>query len=82
MEVTAGNPNRLHRPLRVADVCQAIANGQIVPAVADGCYQISSQDLRILVEAPEEQHHELPASLLLLGLPPTLDEASDMSCLA
>jgi hypothetical protein len=81
MGVTAGNPNRLHRPLCVADVCQAIANGQIMPAVADGCYQISIQDLRTLVEAPEEQYQELPASHLL-GLPPTLNEASDMGCLA
>jgi hypothetical protein len=81
MGETAGISNRGRRPLRVADVCQAIANGQIMPAVADGCYQISSQDLRTLVEAAEEQDQELPASLLL-GLCPTLGEASDVSCLA
>jgi hypothetical protein len=81
MGATAGNPNRLHRTLCVADVCQAIANGQILPPVADGCYQISSQDLRILAEAPEVQHYELPTSLLLGG-PMALGEASDMSCLA
>jgi hypothetical protein len=81
MGVTAGNPNRLHRPLCVADICQAIANGQIIPAVADGCYQISSQDLRTLVEAPEERHRELPASLLLGGAM-ALGEASDVGCLA
>lgn len=81
MGVTAGNLNRLHRPLCVADICQAIANGQIMPAVADGCYQISSQDLRTLVEATEEEYQELPASLLL-GLPPALHAASDMGCLA
>jgi hypothetical protein len=56
MGITTGNPNRPHRPLRIADVCQAIANGQIMPAVADGCYQISSQDLRALAETPEEQY--------------------------
>jgi hypothetical protein len=81
MGVTAGNPNRLHRPLCVADICQAIANGQIMPAVADGCYQISSQDLRTLVETSEEQYQELPASLLLGG-PMIVHEASDMGCLA
>jgi hypothetical protein len=81
MGVTAGNSNRPHRPLRVADVCQAIANGQIMPAVADGCYQISSQDLRVLLEVAEEQYQELPASLPL-GLPPTLGEASDVGCMA
>lgn len=81
MGVTAGNPNRLHRPLCVADVCLAIANGRIMPAVADGCYQISSQDLRRLVEAPEAQKQELPASLLV-GLAVSLDEASDVGCLA
>jgi hypothetical protein len=81
MGATAGNSNRLHRPLRVADVCQAIANGQIMPIVTDGCYQISSQDLRRLVEAPEDQHQELPASLLP-GLPPSWDGASDIGCLA
>jgi hypothetical protein len=81
MGVIAGNPNRLHRRLCVADICQAIANGQIMPAMADGCYQISSQDLHTLAEAPDEQYQELPASLLL-GLPPVLHEASDVGCLA
>jgi hypothetical protein len=81
MGVTAGNPDQRHRPLRVADLCQAIANGQIIPSVADGCYQISGRDLRRVAEAPEEQCQELPTSFLL-GLPPALDDASDVSCLA
>jgi hypothetical protein len=81
MGVTTGNPNQPLRPLCIADICQAISNGQIMPAVADGCYQISSQDLRALAEAPEDQYQELPAGLLL-GRPMVLNEASDVGCLA
>jgi hypothetical protein len=81
MGAPTGNPCRPKRPLCIADLCQAIANGQILPVVEGSCYQISSQDLRRLSEAPRPHQQELPAALLL-DFTPALDGASDVSCLA
>ena len=49
------NNNHPARALRVAEICQAIANGEVRPAIRDGYYQISNRDIRRLEEAREAQ---------------------------
>jgi hypothetical protein len=49
------NVNHPARALRVAEVCQAIANREVRPVVRDGYYQISNRDIRRLEEAREAQ---------------------------
>jgi hypothetical protein len=49
------NINHPTRALRVAEVCQAIANGYVRPVIRDGYYQISNRDIRRLEEAREAQ---------------------------
>jgi len=55
MAIDSGNTNRPEQPLCIADLCQAIGNGQIVPVVRNGCYQISSQDLSKVGRAEEAE---------------------------
>ena len=49
------NVNHPARALRVAEVCQAIANGEVRPVIRDGYYQISTRDIRRLEEVREAQ---------------------------
>jgi hypothetical protein len=48
-----GNINHRARALRVGEVCQAIANGEVRPVIRDGYYQISNRDIRRLEELRE-----------------------------
>jgi hypothetical protein len=89
MAIDTGNTNRPKQPLCIADLCQAIGNGQIVPVVRDGCYQISSQDLSKVSRTEEAE--ELLNLLNAAAAAPTFIGAmasasqpsqSEVSCLA
>jgi hypothetical protein len=55
--VVTGHRNINHpaRALRVGEVCQAIANGEVRSVIRDGYYQVSNRDIRRLEEAREAQ---------------------------
>ena len=44
------NVNHPARALRVVEVCQAIARGEVQPVIRDGYYQITNRDIRRLEE--------------------------------
>ena len=52
------NVNHPARALRVVEVCQAIANGEVRPAIRDGYYQISNREIRRLEEVREAQQKQ------------------------
>ncbi len=53
MGVITGNSRSPRRKLCIADLCQAIANGQIAPVVEGSCYKISDQDVRTVSATSE-----------------------------
>jgi hypothetical protein len=45
------NTNHLTRTLRVSELCEAIAAGEIRPRQRDGCYYISGREIERVAEA-------------------------------
>ncbi len=81
MGVTTGNPHGPKRTLCIADLCQAIANGQIVPAVEASCYKISNQDVRKVSETLDRATPHF-SSPLPQAMQPGWETASEVGCLA
>ena len=59
-----GNTNHLTRDLRVGDLCEAIAAGEIRPRTHAGCYYITSRDIERLAEARREHDIDLAPDLV------------------
>jgi hypothetical protein len=55
-----GNTNHLRRALRVGELCEAIAAGELRPRKRDGNYYISSRDIERLAEARERDTDLVP----------------------
>jgi|GEM_PF-2530557 hypothetical protein len=76
MTTDSRDTRRTERTLTIADLCEAIASGEITPKVRDGYYQIQGRDMRKLRLLYSAELAESPAIMLGAG------SDSHVGCLA